>query len=506
MRAILYLRNSTDRQARAATIDAQRPDCRALAARLGAEETTEYAEEGVSGAASLDERPRLRALLRDVGEGDVVVAFALDRLCRSEDLIDRAAIYGALQRAGAHVETVLDGTVDSSTMGGRILHAIREEVAAEERRKIRSRTAAGKRAAIEQGRKPQGATPYGLRYDRATKVWSVDEPRADAMRTLFGAVGAGATCAATAARLEAAGYPTPRGPRWTARMVWQLVTRSTYRGEWIFGGKAIHVPALVDAATWQAAQAQLLAAGRRGLRRTQHVYLLDEGVGRCEACAGPLHVRWGGTEGRMTYYLCPNRACGIGWHRTDLTDAEVWRRIVAALRRPDLVARAVEDAGEHAADAETGDADAAEFERRAARLVEVEAAILSRFRRGLISEVALDREIATIARERTLLEQSAQAAREAAVRARSGMAAAQTLREAAAQLATELGHATPETRRELVRALRPDVRVSHATVAIAFRLRAPVADVVPIGIVRGTCSCTESHCDHDLSVEIAVVA
>ncbi len=495
--ARIYLRNSSDRQAKAATIRGQRPGCEAIAARLGLA-AVEYSDEGVSGAAALEERPGLRRLLAELGPGDVVVAFALDRLSRSDDEIERAAIYGAIRRAGARVETVTDGEVDSSTFGGRILHAIRQEIAAEERRKIGARTAAGKRTAAAAGRKPQGATPFGLRYDRSTG-WAVDEHRAEVVRRAFAGVIAGKSCAQVAAALP---EPGPRSASWGARSVWQLVTRRTYLGEWSCGGATIRVPAIVDATTWQAAQAALLASGRRGLRRTQHVYLCDEGVGRCGDCGGPLHIKWGGRACQTSYYVCTDRLCAAGWRRTEQVDLEVWQRIRAALLREDLVGAAA--AGEHAAqeDARLGAGDAAGFARKLERLDEHEAAVLARHRRGLVSDGGMERELAVIARERRLLEQSAAAARAAAANARADAVALQGLQEAARLAARGMQKMEGEERRRWMRELRAEVLVAGTEVRVRFRLVAGVSCAV------GGCSsaCSTSDGAPRQLMEISVVA
>lgn len=514
MRARILLRVSTDQQAKAGTIAAQRGPVRDFARRMGATEIIEYVEEGVSGAAALGDRDVLRRLLADLRPGDLVCLFAQDRLSRASRASERLAPMEDILEAGARLATVEDGEIDLESVAGEITASIRGALAKEERRKIAARTAAGKANAAAEGRKPQGKTPYGLTYDKERRAWGLDEERAPVVRQLFARLLEGDTCSQVAGLFTAAGYPTPRGrsPTWTARMVWQLATRATYRGEWSFDGRTIAVPAIVDTSVWQAVQAQLLAAGRRGLRRTQHVYLLDEGTGRCDACGGPVHVRWGGQRSDVTYYVCPRRACALRWRRTADADAEVWRRILDALRRPDLVERALEGQREADGDARAGEGDAADFDRRLERLAKVEEAILSRFRRGAISEPAFDRELETIGQERRLLEQSAAAAREAAARARASAGVLRGLREAVARVAEELEGADAGERRRVVQALRPDVRLDGDGIRIAFRVRMPGPSTVrpPIAIVSAPCSCTENHCETEPTdggtVEIAVVA
>ena len=506
--ARILLRNSTDRQAKAGTVAAQRAPVRDLAQRLGVTQVVEYVEEAVSGAAPLDERDVLRRLLAEAQRGDLVCAFDLSRLTRSDDWTERYLVLGRLRNAGLRPATVEDGEIDLHTLGGRITAHIRGEVAADERKKILARVTAGKRERAAQGGKPQGTTPYGLKYDKATRIWTIDEVAAAVVRELYRRLLTGETCGQIAIDLEVRRVPALRSGRWTSATVWRLVTRAVYRGEWSFEGRVIIVPAIVDAATWQLAQAQLLAAGRRGLRRTQHIYLLDEGVGRCGYCGGPVHVKWGGQGGDTSYYVCPDRRCGLRWRRTAGADDEAWSRIREALYRPDLVEQALQSGREAAGDAVVGEEDAAGFARQLARLGEVESAILARFRRGMISESAMDKELHVIGRERTLLEQSATAASEAAARARANASRLDGVREAMRLIASELEAADPAERRVIVRDLQPDIRLTRETMRITFRLRAPARSMVEpvIALVPGTCSCTENHCDPENALEIAVVA
>jgi DNA invertase Pin-like site-specific DNA recombinase len=492
MRAAIYVRVSTDEQG--ASVDAQEADARRFAESRGWKVVAEYVDEGVSGAAPLEERPGLRRLLRELGPGDVVVAFALDRLSRSDDEIDRAAIYGAIRRAGARIETVEDGAVDRSTFAGRIVDTVRQEVAAEERRKIISRTAAGKRAALAAGHKPQGATPYGLRWSREGG-WGIDEERATVVRAAFAAIVSGRSCAAVASTLPG---PAPRGASWGARGVWQLVTRRTYLGEWAFGGAVVRVPAIVDAATWHAAQAALEVSGRRGLRRTRHVYLCDDGVGVCGYCGGALRVRWGGRRSQVSYYFCADKICTGGWRRTEVVDREVWERVVAALLREDLVGRAAAEESEAGADAAAAERQAGSFAAQLEKLAAHERSVLALHRRELVSEAAMGWEMEEIRRRRRMLEKSAADAEREASQARAGMAALVEVQRAARALAGELAQLEGAERREAVRGLRTAVRLRRDDLEVRFSLSCAV----------GGCSsaCTTAESATPEMTEISVVA
>ena len=493
-RARIYLRNSSDKQARAATIDAQRPDCHKLAARVAPGwEVVEYADEGVSGDAPLAERVKLHRLLAEVEPGDIAISFAQDRMSRSDDMIEHAAVFGVYQRVGVIVHTVQEGALDMRDQIGRLRALLQADGAAAEKRRILARTTAGKHTAAEKGRKPQGATPYGLRYSKDLKTWSLDEKRAPIVRDVFARLTTGETCSVIAKAFTAAGHPVARTKSgvWTARMVWQLATRRTYMGEWQWSGKTIPVPAIVDAVTWRAAQARMLEYNRRGLKRTRHCYLLDDGTGHCDVCARPLQIRWGGQGSQIPYYICASKACALRWRRTVDADAEVWRRMVEALQQPDLIERALTGATEAAADASRAEEEAAGYELKLERLPAVRSSILAQYRKGHITEDEMERELATIARERALLDQSAAAARESASRARVDVVTAKSLRDAVRTLAAEMERSTPEQRREELRMLRPTIRVADDEIKIHFRLRMPVpvpgGVATPIALVHRSC-------------------
>ena len=95
-RVALYLRVSTDGQ----TVENQRRELHAAAARHGWEIVQQFADRGISGAGGRDKRPALDALLKAVArrDFDLVAAWSVDRLGRS--LQDLVSILGELHAKG----------------------------------------------------------------------------------------------------------------------------------------------------------------------------------------------------------------------------------------------------------------------------------------------------------------------------------------------------------------------------------------------------------------------
>src|SRR5678815_4936413 len=101
MRVALYARYSSDNQ-REASIEDQFRECRAYADREGWRVVGEYSDSAISGASW--QRPGVQELVRNVGEYDIVLAEALDRLSR--DLQDTAALHKRLTFNGVRIVTI----------------------------------------------------------------------------------------------------------------------------------------------------------------------------------------------------------------------------------------------------------------------------------------------------------------------------------------------------------------------------------------------------------------
>lgn len=189
-----YIRVSTDRQADSgAGLAAQETAIHAEADRRGWTLRHIYTDTG-SGR-SLTGRPQLAEALAAVeGCSGTLLVAKLDRLSRS--LLDFAGLLARAQGAGWNL-VALDLGVDLSTPAGEFLASVMASAAQWERRIIGQRTsealAARRRAGVRLGRPP--ALPAEVRYRIAAERAS------------------GASLAAIADGLNAAGVPTVHGGR-----------------------------------------------------------------------------------------------------------------------------------------------------------------------------------------------------------------------------------------------------------------------------------------------------
>jgi len=107
------------------------------------------------------DRPQLRALMKKLAPGDVVITPAVDRLSR--DTTDLLVIARDMQRTGAGIRLLAEPFLDTTSDFAEIIFAILGVAAKLQRRRILERTARGRADAgangVKFGRKPK-LTPH----------------------------------------------------------------------------------------------------------------------------------------------------------------------------------------------------------------------------------------------------------------------------------------------------------------------------------------------------------
>lgn len=467
-RAAIYARVSSQAQRESHTIENQLRTLPAYVLAQGWEIAGTYIDDGrsaKSGKARRDARVGLTELLRDaeLKKFDVLVVVDVDRLTRSDDMMERAQILGPFQRLGIDIVTPAGGRLDMRSMLGELYVTLQAQFAAEENRKRAERIIAGKARAIAENRKPAGPTPFGWTYTRATGTWEVNEATAPIVREIVRRVAEGDTCQAIADDLNRRDLKPPKALQWTQENVYRIVRSSAAMGDWIVHKKhhsVVRIPALVTDGEWQAAQRSLLSHRRRGLRKTKHVYLL-EGLARCGHCGDPIAIRsaCGGPKKNQPAYVCRRRKrdqkCFAPIVKTPDIDEAVWAAICDEIMQPELMDALADRQRERAADGHDWASDAEGYRDNLGRLDRVEATFMAKFRRDQISEGALDIELAALGRDRKFYRDqlaTAERAFGANVSAKERLAAASNIVET---LRAALPHATPEQRRALIVELLP---------------------------------------------------
>jgi DNA invertase Pin-like site-specific DNA recombinase len=232
MRAVVYLRVSTDEQAASGLgLEAQRHACERWAEREGCPTAGPF-EDDASGAAPLDRRPGLLDALADLEPGDVLLVAKRDRLGRDPVVI--AMIEASINRKGCRVVSAAgEGTADddpSSVLMRRLIDAFAEY----ERLLIRGRTKAALAAKRRRGERV-GSVPFGrvvVDDGRRSKkgdlpVALVEDPaEAAAVAAMLRMKAEGLSPRKIARELDGMGVPTKKGRGgWTHQSVRAILKR-----------------------------------------------------------------------------------------------------------------------------------------------------------------------------------------------------------------------------------------------------------------------------------------
>jgi site-specific DNA recombinase len=386
MRAAVYARVSTTRQAQAQTIEQQLDRLRAAAAERGWELDGQhvYRDDGYSGASlgrpGLD-RLRDHAALADL---DLVLVTAPDRLARN--YVHQVLLIEELAGHGCRVE-FLDRPM-SDDPHDQLLLQIRGAVAEYERTLITERMRRGRHARLRAGTLlPWTRPPFGYRLDpdrpRDAAAVRTDPAEAALVAQLFDwYLEPQATLYQLTGRLAGLGAATPTGkPRWNAASVRGILRNPAYAGramtnrtrpaparrrhspllpagpgqshvprpeqDWI----EVPVPPVVSEQTFAQVQAKLDANQQGAARNTRHEYLLRALVS-CGACRLACTGRQTGAGYR--YYLCrgrtdplraaEDRRCTARYIPAAQLDELVWADLRALLTDPAHITRALDRA------------------------------------------------------------------------------------------------------------------------------------------------------------------
>jgi site-specific DNA recombinase len=241
VRAALYARVSSDRQAEEGTIASQVEALRhrAVADGLVVADELSFRDEGYSGATLV--RPALERLR------DQAAAGALDRLyVLDPDRLARNYAYQFLlvqELQGCGVEVVFLNRALGASAEDNLLLQVQGIIAEYERTKIKERCRRGKLHSARHGQVAAlGKAPYGYRYvtrqeGNGEARWDVVLEEARVVRQIFTWVGQERlSLSAVCRRLREQGVPAPRGGAcWRPACLTRLLRNPAYQGEAAFG-------------------------------------------------------------------------------------------------------------------------------------------------------------------------------------------------------------------------------------------------------------------------------
>lgn len=378
MNAAIYVRVSTDRQARdGLSLQAQERACRDFATEHGFDVAPEHLYiEAHSASEDYRERPALGNLLEvaRLGALDAVIFFDPDRMTRKR--AHRWILDETFNEIGVTRHFVTSNYDD--TLEGQLLSDIHAYVAEKEIEKKRTQIRNSYRERLLGGKLlMQGSDMYGYRRNPDTGTRDVHEPEAIIVRRIFRRYLEGHSTQRLARDLNSDGVPSPAAakftyrdghtPRWAHHTISNILRRSEYAGR-TYGWKTksrgtnrgteprpedewIEIPgvtpAIIDEAEWDAVQLRLNDSSPAYANTRNHQgpnQALLRGLIVCAKCGLPLNVD--NSHGRMIY-RCSSREksggrCGASYVRADMIEPWVWGRVSETLMNPDLIAEVVE--------------------------------------------------------------------------------------------------------------------------------------------------------------------
>lgn len=361
MAVAIYLRVSSDDQAKRETIKSQEEYAKKYIDLHEIKDVEWYKDDGVSGALPLASRPAGAKLLEDAQNGKIeyVLFYAMSRFGRSSRIILNA-IYD-LEQLGVQIKSMTE-PLDTATPSGRLIITMMAGFAEHDRMTILERLSLGADRAAKEGKWLGGIVPYGYRVIDKFLVINenpMDCPskmsEADVIRMIYKMLAVDKVSSVIVSKaLNAMNIPTAyisdkeRGKRrqntqgiWTPARIINMTMNPIYKGIHFYGRRTTRerelierkMPAIVSEEDWAAAR-ETLEKNRFVLKRKPHFYMLSGGLLKCGMC-GRNYVGKMESQGKR-YYRCSsnglyNRSingprCPGKMIRIEELDSTIWEK------------------------------------------------------------------------------------------------------------------------------------------------------------------------------------
>jgi site-specific DNA recombinase len=313
----LWIRVSTEDQARGESPEHHEARGRMYAESKGWTVVTVYHLEGVSGKSVMGHSEAKR-MLGDVRTGAIsgLIFSKLARLARNTpELLEFAEIF---EHHSADLISLAE-SIDTSTPAGRLFYTLIAAMAQWEREEIAERVAASVPVRAKLGKRISGAAPYGYAWIDGKLV--PDETEAPVRRLMYDLFRQTKRVRTVAGLLNKRGYRTRNGSLFTHATVRRLILDPTAKGvrranytkslgegkkwklkpesEWI----EVPIPAIVDEAVWEECAA-VLKERSNGYKPGPRPVHLFTGVVVC-ACGRKMYVP--SNSPKWTCYGCRNK-------------------------------------------------------------------------------------------------------------------------------------------------------------------------------------------------------
>src|SRR5947199_9073092 len=517
----LYARVSSEQQNEARTIESQIADLRTRIAAAGVAlpSELEFVDNGYSGATLI--RPALERL-RDVaaaGGIDQVYVHCPDRLARN--YAHQVLLLEEFIRAG--VQVIFLNREVGQTPEDQLLLQVQGMIAEYERAKILERSRRGKRHGAQVGKvSVLSGAPYGYRYvskqegageAHFERVWE----EARGVRQVFEWVGRDrCSIGEVRRRLEAAKERTRTGKTvWDRATIGGMLHNPAHKGEAAFGKTVIEplrprlraqrgrslqpkhayshrdvspeqwmsipVPALVDAALFDAVAEQLQENRQRARVPQRGAKYLLQGLLGCACCGFAYYGKAISPSGRKhhersyAYYRCIGadayrfggvRLCWNKQLRTDLVDEAVWHEVCRLLEEPERL----EQEYRQRMLAKEAPSELQGLEKHVGRLRQGLTRLIDSYSEGLINKAEFEPRITRMRERITQLEEHQQQLRDEEGLEQELRLILGRLEDFTSRVKEGLHAADWSTRREIIRALVKRVEIDQEQVHVVFRV------------------------------------
>lgn len=520
-----YARVSSETQARDHTIDSQ---VAALKERIAAdgfqlEPDHGYVDDGCSGT---NLQRRALEKLRDAvagGQVERIYVHAPDRLGRRH--AHQVLLIEEFRRAGAEVVFLNRSIGDSAE--DTLLLQVQGIIAEYERTKILERVRRGRLHAARSGSvSALTGAPFGYRYicrDQGGGLarFEVVEDEARIVRRIFAWVGLDRlSLSEVSRRLQQIGCRSPRGlRRWGVTTIRGMLSNPAYIGHAVLGRSRvvpagprvrsirrnsrpvpsatqrvrgpreewieIAVPPLVDAAVFEAAQAQLDENRKRKRESLRGPRWLLQGLTVCRCCGYAYYVKTSAlsptdrSKGKRHYYRCIGAdahrfdgasKCGNPTVRGDRLEQMVWDQVRALLEHPSRVADEYRRRIGQVQDGAGPPEAIVRLDRQMTTLRRGIDRLIDCYAGGFIDKAEFEPRIAGLKLRMSQLQEQQQVAVEAANAERELSLVISRLEDFSAKVAQGLDRIDWHRMREIIHTVVRRIEIDHDSVEVIFRV------------------------------------
>ncbi|MFL5288046.1 MAG: recombinase family protein [Rhodopila sp.] len=527
-RIAFYALVSSERQTRDNTIASQVAALRERIAADGGqlEPDDAYIDDGYSG--SLLIRPALERLRDAVAAGSIARLYVLapDRLARR--YAHQALLMEEFRRGGT--EGVFLNRAISSTAEDDLLLQMQGVIAEYERAKILERSRRGRRHAARLGLLSAFTTaPFGYCYvpkDQGGGVarFDVVPHEAQVVQSVFNWIGHDRlSLREVCRRLQQGGIPSRKGqPTWYASTLRGMLTNTAYIGPAVYGHSRylparprlrplrghphpsarpsarvavpreewieVPVPALVDAAVFEAAQAQLAENRQRKRDGLRGPRWLLQGLTVCHQCGYAFYGKAvprsskDRTKGDYRLYRCIGtdgyryggiQVCSNHSIRADHLEQAVWDRVCALLEQPDRLAEEYRRRLQEAGDNRARMSELSNLEQQISALQRGIGRLIDSYAAGVIERDEFEPRIGGLKARVAGLQEQQRAAAEAAQAERELTLVIGQVEDFAARVRHSLDSLDWLNTREIIRTLVRRVEIDTEHVEVVFRVPPP---------------------------------